>query len=399
MAKEGKDLAITGPHELKPYPFGILSVASVSEYTEDQDHWARYTAHEYNTKAFRATLLSTYDSTSHTLYDGISAQTPRFLEYIPFGIEVEDFGSTFSLLAQDRQERTIKILEGVTGKAVERELWSGDSAKYGTGAIGGAYTAGTVAATYASNVITLTITGGTSLLADGDLVNVTGLTYTGATGPTAGPFTVSGSTTVGGATIKFAAPTATSAVSGTPVVTEPNANNYLTKNGSSTNLTVTSAGDNPRLALANLEKNLADSPIGNRGVIHMTRKTASILTGVGLLQRVDFQARLDSDDVNKKGQALVTILGTPVVVGTGYSGDGPVGATGASATASAEWMFATGSVDVHLGAKKVINEDLARSIAPNTNDVHIRAARTAAVHFEPDCHYAVRVDLSTINNF
>lgn len=318
MAKDDKDLVITEPHELEPYPFGILSVASVNDYTEDQDHWARYTAHEYNTKAFRATLLSTYDNTSYTLYDGVSTPTPRFLEYIPFGIEVEDFGSTFSLLAQDRQERVLKILEGITGKAVERELWSGDSAKIGSGTTG--------------------------------------------------------------------SPT-------------PNANNYLTKSGASTNLTVTSAGDNPRLALANLEKNLAACPIGNRGVIHMSRKTASILTGVGLLQRVDFQARLDRDDVNKKGQALVTILGTPIIVGTGYSGDGPVGATGATATASAEWMFATGYVDVHLGAKKVINEDLARSVVPNTNDVHIRAARTAAVHFEPCCHYAVRVDLSTINNF
>jgi hypothetical protein len=131
----------------------------------------------------------------------------------------------------------------------------------------------------------------------------------------------------------------------------------------------------------------------------MTRRTASILTGVGLLQRVDFSARLDRDDVNKKGQALVTMIGTPVVVGSGYSGDGPTNLATAPATATAEWMFATGYVDVHLGASSVINEDLARSFAPNTNDVRIRAARTAAVHFEPSCHSAVRVDLSLANNF
>ena len=394
---EKDDLVTTKAHQVDSYPFGLFSVASVSNYTEDQDHWARYTAHSYNSAAFRSTLLTTRDATAYTMYDGIGL--PRFLEYIPFGIEVEDFSSTFSVLSQDRRARVMSILEDITQKSVERELWSGDSAKYGTGAIGGAYTAGTVAATYAANVITLTITGGTSLLRDGDLVNVTGLTYTGATGPTAGPFVVSGSTTVGGATIKYAAPTATSAVSGTPVVTDPNANNYLTKAGSSTNLTVTAAGDNMRLALANIEKNLAACPLGARGTIHMTRKAASMLSAYGLIERVDFSARLDKQDVNEKKQALVTILGTPVIVGSGYSGDGPTNVTGAAATATAEWMFGTGYVDVHLGASNVINEDMARSVVPATNDVHIRAARTAAVHFEPCCHYAVRVDFSTINSY
>jgi hypothetical protein len=331
------------------------------------------------------------------MYSGIGL--PRFLEYLPFGIEVEDYASTLGIMAQDRFDRALKILEGTTQKAVERELWSGDSAKYGTGAIGGAYTAGTVAATYAANVITITITTGTSLLQDGDRVNVTGLTYTGATGAVAGPFVVSGSTTIGGATIKYAAPTGTSAITGTAVVTAPNANNYLTKAGSSTDITVTAAGDSTRLALANLEANLSECPLGQRGTIHMSHKVASILTGIGLLQRIDFSARLDKGDVNSEKQALVTLLGTPVVVGAGYNGNGPTNFSTAPATAAAEWMFGTGYVDAHLGHAAVINEDLARSVAPNTNDAHIRAARTAAVHFEPCCHYAVRVDLSTINNF
>ena len=313
---EKEDLVTTKAHKVDEYPFGLFSVAGVSEYTEAQDHWARYTAHSFNSGAFRSTLLSTYDNTSATLYDGIG--DPRFLEYIPFGIEVEDYSSTFSLMAQDRFQRSLDILDAVTQKAVERELWSGDSAKIGSG------------------------------------------------------------------------------TTGSPV---PNDNNYLTKQGAATNLTVTAGGDSTRLALANLENNLAKCPIGGRGTIHMTHKTASLLTGMGLLARVDFSARLDKDDVNAKGQALVTQMGTPVIVGSGYTGDGPVGATGASATAGAEWMFGTGYVDVHLGAKKVINEDLSRSIVPSKNDVHIRAARTAAVHFEPCCHYAVRVDLTTINNF
>jgi Asp-tRNA(Asn)/Glu-tRNA(Gln) amidotransferase B subunit len=56
-----------------------------------------------------------------------------------------------------------------------------------------------------------------------------------------------------------------------------------------------------------------------------------------------------------------------------------------------------GYVDVEMGAIKVVNEDLARSItvSSNTNDVRIKAVRTAAVHFEPCCHYAVRVNYTS----
>jgi len=399
MAHLRNDLGITRAHELQPYHFGLLSVASVNEYSDAEDAWSRYTAHEYNSDAFRTTVVTHKDATAYTMYNGIGKA--RFLEYIPFNIEVEDYASTLGSLNEDRFERTLKILEAVTGKAVERELWSGDSAKYGSGGAGGAYTAGTVAATYNSNVITLTITGGASLLKDGDYVNVTGLTYQGTiTGATTGPFLVTGSTTVGGPTIKYAAPAGSNAnPTGTPVVTAPNANNYLTKAGSSTDVTVAAGGDDTRLSLANLEAKLASCPYGNRGVIHMTRKTASILTGMSLLQRVDFSARTDPDDVNKKGQALVTLLGTPVIIGTGYSGDGPTNLATGPATADAEWMFATGFTDVHLGAKKVLNEDLQRATAASTNDIHVRTARAAAVHFEPCCHYAVRVNLKSINNY
>ena len=399
MAINKSDLVITKPHDLEPYPFGLLSVASVNEYSENEDQWARYSAHEFNSKKFRTTLQSMRDATTYTLHVSTSVTNASFLEYYPFGIEVEDIGSSFSLLAQDRFQRTLDILDATTCKAIERELWSGDSAKYGTGAIGGAYTAGTIAATYASNVISIAITSGAQLVNAGDFINVTGLTYTNATGAVSGPFAVTSA--VNATTITFAAPTGTTAIVGgsSVVVTAVNINNYLTKPNAATDLTVTGTGENPRQALALLEKSLADAPIGERGVIHMTRKTASILTGVGLLQRVDFSARLDRDDVNKKGQALVTMIGTPVVVGSGYSGDGPAHLATAPMTATAEWMFATGYVDVHLGASSVINEDLARSFVPNTNDVRIRAARTAAVHFEPSCHSAVRINLSLANNF
>lgn len=307
-----KDLSISKAHPLVPYPFGLLSVASVSEYTEAQDHWARYTAHEFDSKAFALRLLTIADDTvtGGELHDstiGGSDYSNRFLEYIPFGIEVEDYASVLGIMGQDRFKRVLKILEASSGKAVERELWEG------------------LAAQEASN-----------------------------------------------------------------------SNKYLCYNP--TVVSVTAGGDTPRLALARIEGALADCPSGLKGTIHMSRKMAMVM--YDYLERVDYSAKLDRDDVVEKGygtgQILVTRLGTPVVVGTGYTGKGPDGDTYETVTDTTEWIYGTGYCDVHLGAPKVVNEDLARSftVASNTNDVRIKALRTAAVHFEDCCHYAARVDFS-----
>ena len=302
------DIQVKPPHELTPYPFGLLSVAQVTHHSEESDHWARWTAHQYDSDAFALRLLTILDAdvTNGELYDGRT--NPRFLEYIPFGIEVEDFSSTFSLPAQDRFERVRKILEGTTGRAVERELWGGYAAQESA-----------------------------------------------------------------------------------------NGNAYFTQGGSSpaTDVTVAVGGDNPRIALARLEGALANCPTGQHGTIHMTRRMGSLLADQ--IDRLDYNGRLDIDGVKQGTQKLITHTGTPVVIGTGYTGDGPVAAAGAAAkTDTTEWMFSTGYVDVELGAIKVVNENLAQAItvSNNTNDVRFKAVRTAAVHFEPCCHYAVRVNFS-----
>ena len=81
-----KDLSITPAHPLTPYPFGVLSVASVSTYSESQDHWARYAAHEFVSDAFALRLLTIHDDdvTIGELYDGTT--NPRFASHVPFGI-------------------------------------------------------------------------------------------------------------------------------------------------------------------------------------------------------------------------------------------------------------------------------------------------------------------------
>jgi len=102
--------------------------------------------------------------------------------------------------------------------------------------------AGTFAATYATNTITLTLTGGTTLVKAGDYVGISGLTYTGATTGTTGPFLlVSG--TVGGTVLTFTAPTGTTAiVGGSSVVVTATVATIATTNGSATGAVTVSSG-------------------------------------------------------------------------------------------------------------------------------------------------------------
>jgi hypothetical protein len=137
-------------------------------------------------------------------------------------------------------------------------------------------------------------------------------------------------------------------------------------------------------ALFHLEQALSDSPIGANGVIHMTRDIASILGS-----RLIYIGKND-----EKGRAI-TRLGTNVIIGSGYSGNGPAGATGATTSATNRWMFATGPINVHLGTVEVINQNLGQGIDASINDMRIKAMRPAAVYFDPSSHYAMRVALPT----
>lgn len=302
------DIQVKPPHPLTPYPYGLLSVANITNHPTSEDHWTRWTAHQFDSDAFALRLLTILDQdvAGGELYDGNG--NPRFLQYVPFGIEVEDFASALSLPAQDRFERVKRILECTTSKAIEFELWEGKAAQQAA-----------------------------------------------------------------------------------------NGNSYFTQAGDSpaVDVTVNAGGDAPRVALARLEGALAQCPSGQHGTIHMTRLMGSLLADE--IDRLDYMAKLDMNGRDNSGQMLVTHIGTPVVIGTGYTGNGPAGAgANAAKTDTTQWMFATGYVDVELGSIEVVNDSVAQafSVSPNTNDVRFKAVRAAAVHFEPCCHYAVRVDYS-----
>jgi hypothetical protein len=142
----------------------------------------------------------------------------------------------------------------------------------------------------------------------------------------------------------------------------------------------------PRRALALLEFEAGNvSHAGEQGVIHMTRDVYSLLTSVGDV------FMYDEDEKRVK-----TLNGTPVVVGSGYSGTGPDEVANNTASVTNKWMYATGNVKTYLGDVDVVNDNLAQGydVSGNANDIRIKAIRPAATYFSTTIHLAVRVDLT-----
>lgn len=154
----------------------------------------------------------------------------------------------------------------------------------------------------------------------------------------------------------------------------------------SATLVASGAAQSATLALAELEAAMADSSAaGENGVIHMTRDVAALLSGNGqVLLHVEGKAHLQ------------TISGTPVVIGSGYTGTGPTGVTGATASITNKWIYGTGTVKLYLGDVDVVNDNLSQAydVSGNQNDMRIKAIRPAAVYFDTSIHLAARVDLS-----
>lgn len=141
----------------------------------------------------------------------------------------------------------------------------------------------------------------------------------------------------------------------------------------------TSGGVTPEKALALIEQSISDSPTGGRGVIHMTRDVASQLGS-----RLRY---FEKNEIDEKTYA-VTRLGTLVVIGSGYTGNGPIGATGAAASATNKWIYVTGGVTVELGKPAVQTYS-----DPSVNHHYALISYPASVHFDPTIFSAAQVTL------
>jgi len=156
----------------------------------------------------------------------------------------------------------------------------------------------------------------------------------------------------------------------------------------SSSATVLNSGTalSPRRALALLEHEIGQiSHGGEQGIIHMTRDVAALLASNSNMLFHD-----------KDTEHLQTLGGTPVIVGSGYSGTGPDGDAGATASAINKWIYATGTVRTYVGKVDVVNDNLAQAfdVSSPQNDMRLKAIRPAAAYFDTSIHLAVRVDLT-----
>lgn len=289
-------MAYTGVFEapkIIPSMFGLLTVVK-PDTSVDEDKWVRGFSQEWETTP---QFITNYDDTDSTS-EQISAPTVNYFDEIkPFFIEVDETRSTLGFSGIDRIARITRQLEGVTQKALEKELWAG--------------------------AIRIGESHDNKALVD---------------------------------------PSATILNSGTAL--------------------------SARRAIALLEHTIGtDSPAGEQGVIHMTRDVAALLANDGSLF---YNMNLD--------ERMRTVGGTPVIVGSGYTGAGPTDAAGDTETPTAtnKWMYATGTVKVYLGKPDVVNDNLAQGydVSNNANNIRLKAIRPAAVYFDPSIHLAVRVDLT-----
>ena len=111
---------------------GILSVANCKEHTHAKydERWERGFSYKFNSRpTVRIVTVNDQETDGSGEIHATSVSTPRYGEYIPFFIEVEDFRSAFDVLAEDRFELVLTQLEAASQKAVERELWTGTAAR------------------------------------------------------------------------------------------------------------------------------------------------------------------------------------------------------------------------------------------------------------------------------
>lgn len=358
--------------DLEVSPYGLLSVADVwtPARVDSDPRWVRGFRTSFNADPQSVEILSnTNASVTGGSLSNRAAHFPELSDVTPFYVEVTESGSTLGLNLEETTRVLLNQIETVSQKAAEREVWTGVAAQadnlsdpYFVKAVP---TVTIAKASLTSNVATVTTTAAHGFHA-GETVTIAGLASTLA--PLNGVHVI----TLAGPdyfTFDFVNADITEATTAVGTVSGP---------GPAAAQVVTSAAVSPDQALYLLEQAISSAPLGNSGVIHMTRDVASALDN-----------KLQDD--NGK---LHTRLGTPVSVGSGYTGDGPEGATGAAASATNKWMYATGSVTVHLGDSDIVNT-LAEGFNPQNNNYLLKALRPIAVYFDPSIFYTAQVTLPT----
>lgn len=132
--------------KLTPAPYGLLSVADVTEHGSRDEHWIGGFSAESEACAFNATLIDVCgDVNPVTVRDTLDGQ--RWIDVEPYGIVARDHCLTPGLSVVDRRARVLRQLDLITPKAVETELWQGLFRRAADGAETGMYLASTATTT------------------------------------------------------------------------------------------------------------------------------------------------------------------------------------------------------------------------------------------------------------
>lgn len=142
--------------------------------------------------------------------------------------------------------------------------------------------------------------------------------------------------------------------------------------------TVTDGPSSVITVLACLEQALAQCGGGDQGMIHATR------------QLVTHWAALGPSVLRREGGLLLTVHDTIVVADAGYDGSGP----GGVAAGASQWAYASGLVEVRLGAIQMTPDTLAEATDRAVNTIEYVAWRPAAAVFDGCCLFAAEADLA-----
>lgn len=135
----------------------------------------------------------------------------------------------------------------------------------------------------------------------------------------------------------------------------------------------------PAKGLAALVQAISSCASGGRGMIHATPFLATIWSEL-------------ADALEVEGPRLVTKVGRHIVVpGTGYPGTSPTGVD--ESGSGFVWAYATGVVQVRLGAVEVFPDNFAEAFDRRANTVTYRAERVAAAVWNNCCLFALRLSL------
>jgi hypothetical protein len=349
--------------KIVPSAFGLLAVIK-PENSADEDRWIRGFSQEYETTVNN---LKNWDDTDTTSYALVTNATVNYYDEIkPFFIEIDEVRSTLGFLGIDRISRLKRQLEGVSQKAIERELWNGDI-RIAEGHDNKALVSG---ATVVNAGVALSAKRALAALEH----SIAEVSHGGEQGIIHSTRDV----------------VALLSSNSNMLFHEKDKDHLQTMGGTPVVVGSGYTGDGPRIAVAT-------AAISTNTTLTLNTSSAHYLvTGDTVRFAVD-GANVDqssaSATVTKVDADTVTIT---IASSTNATSEAVTGYIQQLGTESAKWIYATGNVKVYLGDVDVVNDNLGQGydIAGNKNEIRLKAIRPAAVYFGTSIHLAVRVDLT-----